>query len=90
MKQEPDWVCLPCATKRGARIPKGHIPTWNVNFCGICRALVEVTAPRDFGRTRSMLTLTPKQYAKIKARAEHTMKLKDVGDLPLKIEEDVN
>ena len=59
--KEPDWVCLKCATERGAKIPNGHIPTWHIGFCELCKEVMEVTAPRDFGITRSKLTLKPKK-----------------------------
>lgn len=55
MKVEPEWVCHDCATGRGARIPEGHIPTWNINKCGICGEERYVTQPRDYGKTRSKL-----------------------------------
>jgi hypothetical protein len=57
---EPDWVCIPCAKARGARVPDGHIYTSHIGICGICGFEVEVTEPRDFGRTRNLLMINKK------------------------------
>jgi len=54
---EPSWVCLECATSRGASIPKGHCYTIHTDFCGLCNKKKEVTEPRDFGRTRNLLKI---------------------------------
>ena len=48
-------VCNSCAKERGARIPKGHLPTWHVGECFICEKSVAVTEARDFGITRRLL-----------------------------------
>ena len=53
--EEPSWVCLDCANKRGARIPQGHCFTSHIGICGICQEEKEVTEPRDFGITRNLL-----------------------------------
>ena len=53
--KEPKWVCHVCAASKGARIPPGHIATWNNNKCGICGKDTTVTQPRDFGETRILL-----------------------------------
>jgi len=54
---EPDWVCLGCAKDRGAKMPEGHLATFNINTCGICGEEKSVTEPRDFGRTRNLLRI---------------------------------
>jgi len=48
-------VCLECATERGARIPKGHQPTWHHGDCDICEESKAVTESRDFGITRKLI-----------------------------------
>lgn len=58
-KIEPEWVCLPCASKKGAAIPDGHVYTMHTDVCGICGKTVPVTEPRDFGRTRHLLKVVP-------------------------------
>jgi hypothetical protein len=54
---EPDWVCFDCAKQRGARVPEHHLCTVHIDICGICKMEVEVTEPRDFGRTRNLLLI---------------------------------
>lgn len=53
--EEPPWVCLKCADKRGAKMPQGHRYTAHTGICGICQQTTTVTEPRDFGRTRHLL-----------------------------------
>jgi hypothetical protein len=50
-----NWICLDCAKKRGARIPVGHLATFNLFKCDICKEIKEVTEPRDFGITRYLV-----------------------------------
>lgn len=57
LPKEPAWVCLDCADARGARIPEGHVFTVHVGICGICNKEKQVTEPRDFGKTRGLLTI---------------------------------
>lgn len=52
---EPAWVCLDCASERGASPSPGHIHTIHTDVCGICGQEKEVTEPRDFGLTRGLL-----------------------------------
>lgn len=60
MKLEPDWVCFDCAKTRGARVPQGHCYTVHIGICGLCGQTKEVTEPRDFGITRSLLLIEEK------------------------------
>lgn len=48
-------VCSDCAKERGARIPEGHQPTYWMAECDLCGCDKEVTAARDYGRTRHLL-----------------------------------
>lgn len=50
-----EQVCNDCATDRGARIPEEHSPTWWIGKCDLCGCNKEVTATRDYGRTRHLL-----------------------------------
>lgn len=54
---EPPVVCNECASKRGAQIPEGHIPTYYTSVCGICGKLKDVTQPRDYGNHRKLLKI---------------------------------
>lgn len=54
---EPNWVCLECADRRGAKMPTGHIYTSHIGVCGICNTVQRVTQPRDFGKTRNLLKI---------------------------------
>jgi hypothetical protein len=58
MSYQPAWVCNDCAKSRGARIPKGHSPTYHMGVCGICNQEKPVTEPRDFGVTRNLLKVS--------------------------------
>jgi hypothetical protein len=57
LTEEPVWVCLDCAKKRGASMPEGHCFTAHTDTCGICQQKKTVTEPRDFGVTRSLLRI---------------------------------
>lgn len=77
-KIEPDWVCFSCAEKRGARVPDGHLCTVHVGVCGICLETKQVTEPRDFGVTRSLLKVFPpeireklKEYDRKRYKRKH-------------------
>lgn len=44
-----NWICLPCAKRAGSKIPDGHMPTWHIYTCDVCKqSRVSVTEPRDF------------------------------------------
>ena len=48
MKLYPDWVCSDCGNAAGPGMPSGHIATFHIGVCGVCRLEKQVTQPRDF------------------------------------------
>ncbi len=42
------WICSACARRRGSTVPEGHLATWHVGACDVCRQVRPVTEPRDF------------------------------------------
>lgn len=46
----PAWICDGCGAALGRRIPT--LCTMHVGECGICRATLPVTQPRDYGHLR--------------------------------------
>lgn len=46
------FICEPCAEDLGREVPEGHMPTWNVNECEVCKEVKEVTQFRDFSLRR--------------------------------------
>lgn len=75
-KVEPDWVCLSCATKMGARIPERHVYTMHEDECGVCGLTTSVTEPRDFGVTRHLLKVVPLEIRRRRAEARRTPEAK--------------
>lgn len=53
-----NWICQHCAAERGSHIPEGHLATWHIGTCDVCRQQVVVTQPRDF-RPRPDATQRP-------------------------------
>lgn len=45
----PTWVCFECAQKVGGKFPEGHLATWHIDICDVCKETKSVTEPRDFG-----------------------------------------
>lgn len=46
-KEYPTWICTPCGTRYGKRVPE--LATYHGGWCGWCGARTTVTEPRDFG-----------------------------------------
>lgn len=55
-----NWICPHCAAERGSHIHEGHLATWHLGTCDVCRQQVVVTQPRDF-RPRPDATQRPTQ-----------------------------
>jgi len=46
--REAAWICVACAVKSGATAIPGHLATYHIDTCGVCKKEVTVTEPRDF------------------------------------------
>lgn len=42
------WICDDCAKKKGGKEVLGHLATYHVGRCGVCKENKNVTEPRDF------------------------------------------
>lgn len=42
------WVCGSCAYELGAGWHPGHLATFHVDECGVCKRQRAVTEPRDY------------------------------------------
>lgn len=49
LKPYPTWVCVNCAWKAGAMLPKNHAATLHNDICDVCGREVAVTESRDYG-----------------------------------------
>jgi hypothetical protein len=49
VEKYPEWICHACATELKGRIPTGHIVTWHLGTCGVCKNEISVTEPRGYG-----------------------------------------
>ena len=51
--KDPAWLCLKCGNRYGRGMPIGHISTWHLGQCGICKRHISVTEPRDFNHLKT-------------------------------------
>lgn len=49
LKAYPDWACVPCGKKHGARMRQESPSTFHYGKCDICGENTSVTQPRDYG-----------------------------------------
>lgn len=52
LKRYPNWICHECgmnAKKRLRPLQKYHVACYHEGVCEVCRQIVEVTEPRDYG-----------------------------------------
>jgi hypothetical protein len=53
----PDVICSTCAQASGKIWPEGHLATFYAAPCDICKEVVTVTQPRDWGHWKSAAEL---------------------------------
>ncbi len=46
------WICSECAKKKGWWMSKGHLATYHMNTCDVCREMRAVTEPRDYRKEK--------------------------------------